>query len=538
MTVSSTYGESKPSTGRPSSSLPSAINRLGGCRLIELIKAGELSVREVVESYLQQIGLVNHQLNAVVVPLFEQARKEADRLDTAYARRQELGPLHGLPITIKESIEVAGTPSTLGLTERISHRATADGVQVARLKQAGAVVLGKTNVSLLLKAYETDNPVYGRTNNTWNIERAPGGSSGGEGAIVAAGGSALGLGSDLGGSIRLPAHACGVHAIRPTSGRLTMSGHARVTSAQSVMVSQPAPIARSVADLGLALRVLAAPGQELIDTSVPPVPWGDSAQVKGLRVAFYTDNGILKPAPAITRAIMEAATILETNGAEVEEWQPPRLQEAWEIQLRLTCADGLAGYRRALRKSKGAKVRLAAMPAVVRSAMSLLAELAGQKKLAASMRLKHRASIGEYFALLGRRREYAAAFLQALNGHGFDAILCPPDALPALKHGSSYYVSGCSISYAGLYTVLGMPAGVVAATRVRPGEESDRPEKHDLVERSARYIERGSIGLPVGVQVVARHWHEDVALAIMDVLEASFRQQSDYPAWPDMSLFS
>jgi fatty acid amide hydrolase len=258
--------------------------------------------------------------------------------------------------------------------------------------------------------------------------------------------------------------------------------------------------------------------------------------VKKLRVAFYTDNGILKPAPAIRRAVLEAAAAMAANGAEVEEWQPPDLVEAWEIQLRLTCADGLAGYRRALRTSKGAKVRLAAMPAAVRSAMSLLAEVTGQKRLAASMRFKHRVSIDEYFQLLGRRRQHSTRFLEALNQRRFDVILCPPDALPALKHGSSYYISGCGISYAGLYTLLGMPAGVVAATRVRAGEESDRPDTRDVVERAARHIEKGSSGLPVGVQVVARHWREDVVLATMGVLETFFHQQSEFPSLSKISL--
>jgi len=412
------------------------IIRLAGSELLTLLKTGRVSACEVVHSYIQGIEEVNPQLNAVIVPLFEQARTDAERLDSAYARGEEVGPLHGIPVTVKESIEVAGTPSTLGLTERISQRASRDAVQVQRLKQAGAVVLGKTNVSLLLRACETDNPVYGRTNNPWNLDRAPGGSSGGEAAIVAAGGSVLGLGSDLGGSIRLPAHACGVHALRPTAGRLTMTGHARIQSGQGAMISQPAPISKSVSDLTLALRVLAAPGQELLDSSIAPVPLGDPAQVKKLKVAFYTDNGIVKPAPAIRRAVVEAAAALAGDGAEVEEWHPPDLLEAWEIQLRLMCADGLAGQRRALRKSKGAKVKFAAMSGIVRSAATLVAELVEQKKLAASMRFKHRASLEQYFLLLGRRRDYAAKFLQALNRGGFDLILCLPTHCLLLKTGA------------------------------------------------------------------------------------------------------
>jgi fatty acid amide hydrolase len=150
------------------------------------------------------------------------------------------------------------------------------------------------------------------------------------------------------------------------------------------------------------------------------------------------------------------------------------------------------------------------------------------------MRYKHRVSIEELSQLFGRRRQYAAKFLAALNAEQFDAILCPPDALPALKHGSSFYVSGCSISYPGLYSLLGMPAGVVAATRVRPDEESDRPKSRDLIERAACHVETGSTGLPVGVQVVARHWREDVVLAVMAVLEDHFRRRPGYPAWPPM----
>jgi fatty acid amide hydrolase len=509
------------------------IVRLSGHEIVELLKVGELSAREVVEAHIRRIEEVNQKLNALVVPQFEQARRDAESLDSARARGEELGLLHGIPITVKESIEVAGTPSTLGLTERVSHRAVADAVQVTRLKQAGAVLLGKTNVSLLLRAYETDNPVYGRTNNPWNLDRAPGGSTGGEAAIIAAGGSALGLGSDFGGSIRLPVHACGVHGLRPTSGRLTMLGHARVqSSGLGAMTSQPGPISRSVADLCLAMRALAAPGQEMFDTSIPPVELRDLGDINKLRVAFYTDNGLLRPAPALRRAVREAAVALQACGAEVEEWHPPDPSEAWEIQLRLTCADGLASYRRALQKSKGAKVRLAAMPAVVRSAVTLVAELAGQKRLADSMRYKQRVSMQELSQLFERRRQYAAKFLAALNAKQFDAILCPPDALPALKHGSSFYLSGSSISYPGLYSLLGMPAGVVAATRVRADEESDRAKSRDLIERAASHVENSSRGLPVGVQVVARHWREDVTLAIMAGLEDHFRRQPDYPAWP------
>ena len=514
---------------------PAELIGLSGQRVVEMLKAGELSAREVLDSYIRRITEINPALNALVVPLFAEARKTAALLDEAYRRRESLGPLHGLPITIKESIEVAGTPSTLGLTNRVRHRAGMDAPQVAALKKAGAVVVGKTNVSLLLRAYETDNPVYGRTNNPWNLNRAPGGSSGGEASLIAAGGAVLGLGSDLAGSIRLPAHACGVHGLRPTAGRLTMIGHARIhAKSLSAIASQAGPISRSVADLKLAMSVLAAPGHEACDPSVPPVPWGDSIDIAKLRIGYYTDNGILTPAPAIRRAIHDAVSVLRTSGAEVVEWQPPDCSEAWEIQLRLMCADGLASYRHALRNSKGGKLRLAAMPGSIRSLVSLLAQIIGQRKLADALRYKHRVSLEQFSDLLGRRRSYSLRFLRALEQSRIDAIICPPDALPALKHGSSPSVSACSISYPGLFSLLGMPCGVVASTRVREGEETQRRGERDFFERAARRVELGSAGLPVGVQVAAKHWQEDVVLAVMAVLEDGFRKQPDYPAWPQI----
>lgn len=178
-----------------------------------LIARGDLSAAEAVEAHIQRIKEVNPDLNAVVFPLFDQARAEAAEADARRQRGEPLGPLHGVPITIKDSYDVAGTPTVVGLETRVGHRAAADSPLVARLRQAGAIVLGKTNAPQVLLYNETDNAVYGRTNNPWSLDRAPGGSSGGEGAIVAAGGSAMGLGSDIGGSVREPAHSCGVHGL-------------------------------------------------------------------------------------------------------------------------------------------------------------------------------------------------------------------------------------------------------------------------------------------------------------------------------------
>jgi fatty acid amide hydrolase len=504
------------------------------------IRAGELSAQEAVEAHIQRIEAVNPQLNAVVVPLFEQARAEARAADAARARGESLGPLHGVPITIKDQFMVAGTPTTWGLPSQAGHRAEADGPLVGRLRQAGAIVLGKTNVPQLLYYAEADNPVYGRTNNPWNLQRAPGGSSGGEGAIIAAGGSTLGLGGDIGGSLRVPAHFCGLCTLKPTSGRLTnldSPTHLSETGQEAIR-DQEGPLARTVADVALAMRVVAAPGQERFDPTVPPVLWRESEDgaVEGLRVAVYDDDGFFPAAPAVRRATREAAAALQARGAVIEEWTPPDACEGMRLFIGLLGADRGTWARRLLGRDRRTRqisglLQIAGMPSGVRGAAITASRLAGQRRLADTFRSLRPLSVDEYWQMIAGRTRYRARFLAALDAGRYDAVVCPPHALPALTHGASYYLSFAA-SYSMLYNLLGMPAGVVPATRVRPGEESDRPRNGDIVDRTARVVERGSAGLPVGVQVVARWWREDVALAVMAALEEHFRAQPDFPARP------
>lgn len=508
--------------------------------LAQKIKAGELSAREVVDAHIRRIEEVNPRLNAVVIPLFEQARGEAEVADAAHKRGDSLGPLHGVPITIKEQFKVKGTATTFGLLNQKDHRATEDGPLVNRLRAAGAIILGKTNVSQLLVFIEADNPVYGRTNNPWNLERTCGGSSGGEAAIIAAGGSPLGLGGDLGGSIRQPAHFCGIHGLKPTSWRLTNFDTRPdvLAGGQEVIVPQPGPMARSVADLELAMKVLAAPGGELIDPSIPPVPWHDPADVSvsALRIAVYTDDGYFQASPAIRRVVEEAAQVLSNMGAQIEYWTPPEVSQAVRLFFSIFTSDGAASLRRALEPDKAMPqikgiLQSTGMPRPMRKLIAAFMQSSGQERLASVLRVVGARPTKDFWKLVEERNLYRLRFIQALNGGRFDAILCPPTSLPAVHHGSTADLLDFD-SYARLYNVLGMPAGVVAASRVRAGEESDRALSKDTTELTALEAEKGSAGLPVGVQVAARHWREDVVLAVMDALDDHFRTQADYPAHP------
>src|SRR5215468_5611867 len=235
------------SSSAPSSQEDATLTSLSASELARRIAAGRLSSQEVVEAHIRRIEVVNPCLNAVVVPLFKQARAEASRADRLREQGTLLGPLHGVPITLKEQFMVSGTPTTIGLMSYRSQLVEQEGPLVKRLRQAGAIVLGKTNVSQLLLSLSgsCENPVYGRTNNPWDLARSPGGSSGGEAAIIAAGGSPLGLGADNGGSIRIPAHFCGLYSLLPTPRRLSnldTAPYAEVAG-QEATIAQPCPLA-------------------------------------------------------------------------------------------------------------------------------------------------------------------------------------------------------------------------------------------------------------------------------------------------------
>jgi fatty acid amide hydrolase len=259
--------------------------------------------------------------------------------------------------------------------------------------------------------------------------------------------------------------------------------------------------------------------------------------VRGLRVAAYTDDGFFPAAPALRRAVREAAAALRERGAEVEEFHPPDVPHAMRLYYGLLSADGAAWARRLLGRGRrdrrvSALIQLVRVPGWSRPVLAALARGLGQHCLADFLRSVGSRSTDRYWRLVDERTRYRARFLAALDAGRIDAILCPPNALPALPHGRSYDLLAAGVSYTALYNLLGMPAGVVAATRVRAGEESDRAPSRDLVERAARIVETGSAGLPVGVQVVARHWREDVVLAVMGALEEHFRAQPEYPGRP------
>ena len=316
------------------------------------IRAGALSSVEVVAAHIDQIEAQHERLHAMVLPLFEQAREAAKAADEARAAGAELGPLHGVPITIKAQFLVAGSETTMGLLHRQGGIDPADGPLIARLRRAGAIIVGKSNIMQMLLGYESDNPLYGRSNNPWNTARTPGGSSGGEGALIATG-MPLGMGGDFGGSIRIPAHFCGIHGLKPTARRLPNDDTPVMDffeMGQQAIIPQPGPMARTVDDLVLAMSILAGPYDEPLLDRVPPVPWAgpEGIDVSSLRIGVFDDNGFFRPSPAVRRAVREAAGHLADLGASVVEFPAPDARAALGLFLDIVTADGGRATKRAL----------------------------------------------------------------------------------------------------------------------------------------------------------------------------------------------
>jgi fatty acid amide hydrolase len=509
-------------------------------KVCNLIAAGDLAAVDVVEHFITRATVVNTWLNAVTVELFDNARKAAAKLDKALARGEKPGPLAGLPITIKECFDLAGTASTFGLPSRRNLLETKDDPHVAALRAAGAIPIAKTNVPQLLIFTESDNPLYGRTSNPWDLERSCGGSSGGEAALIAAGASPLGLGNDMGGSLRIPAAFCGIASIRPTAGRIPdHCGHGLPRGQQAIR-SQVGPMAKYVEDLTLALRVLDHARDPLIDPG-PPFIDPSTIDLAQLRFATFTGDGEFTVSPSARRAVAQAAQILAAAGAKEVAWQKPRLSRASDLLFACLSGDRGQAFRRLLRGNR-VDPRLRSlifggrMPAWLRGIAAFALAAAGQHHSATTLRRFASGSADEFWQTveaIGAFRNDLVRSLEQGDGGPIDVILCPAYAVPAQRHGASMLMP-LPGSYTALANVSGFPAGVVPVTRVRAGEESDRRTTLDQVERVARETERGSAGLPMGVQVIALPWRDHVALAVMGKIQLEARRFPDYPARPPL----
>lgn len=464
------------------------LTRLPAAKLAALIRAREVSPVEVVEAHLRRVERLNPRLNAVVArapDALERAR-EAEALALKGARAK---PLLGVPVTVKDTINVAGLPATAGSKARAGYVPAADAPSVALLKGAGAIVIGKTNTSELALDYTADNPVFGRANNPHDLAHTPGGSSGGCAAAVAACLSAASLGSDLAGSVRIPAHFCGVAGLKPTAGRVSGVGHFPLMSAPYDRAASLGPLARAVEDIELLFAVLAGDASELGGEELEVRRASARARLKGMRAAWYAEDGRVPVTPETREAVRSAASALRGAGLSVEESRPPGVERATALWLSL--------FSRATEEMV-ASVYAGREEDAGPTARALLRRAAEKRE---SRRDEEReARRADEQAAWAERGRLGEELLQRLELTPI--LVAPVGAVAAFRHEEARRVEVCgeafgtfrAFAYAQAFNVFDLPAACVPAGRT-------------------------SAGLPVGVQVVGRPNEEELVLAAARVVE-------------------
>lgn len=457
----------------------------GVTAIVAAVAAGRRSAAEVVDEHVERCRDLHGRLNALVQPRYGEARREA-------ALALPGGPLAGVPVSVKECFPVHGLETTLGIRSRRGCRDETDAAIVTRLRAAGAILLGKGNVPQAMYLHETDNPVWGRTVHPHATDRGPGGSSGGDAALVASGCVALAIGNDLAGSVRQPAHACGVVALLPRAASLGRGGAFETMPGLVGQRSRVGLLARSVSDVAAGWQAIAAGAVGAAPAATPRVAWWDEA-------------GPLEPSPAVRRGVRMAVERLQAAGATVERLDAATAAEAAWIHLALISADGGNDVRRLFGAERP-------IPQVAR-----LLALAGlhpalRRLVAGACVWTGRGIEGEALRRTGPRRgrRLAAALADRAGieavveawSDRHDVIVCPVSALPALRHGTAARLVVAAAPCL-LANLVDLAAGSVPVTSVEPGEERGRPWSADPVRRLARHTDEGSAGLPIGVQVVA-----------------------------------
>lgn len=465
----------------------SELTSLTASEMAEHVRNRSVSPVEIVRAHFERIRQLNPLLNAFVDLNEERALRQAEASEAAVMSGDEMRPLHGVPVSVKSSIDVAGMRCEAGTRLRAANIAATDAPLVSRLRQDGAIILGVTNTPELLMAWETDNLLYGRTNNPWDRTRTAGGSSGGESAAIASGMSAGGVGSDGGGSIRVPAHFTGICGLKPTPGRIPCTGHFPPSGGPFALLGVVGPMARTVVDLELLFAAMAGP--EDGDPSSAPVPLRrvPDEELTRTRVGWFEDDG-RTPVTAETRAaVRTAAQHLRDAGLNVRSFRPTELETARQLWWKFF---GIAGGMVLGPMLEGHEREISPMLAEFKGWVGNEPRHSGDTLLS---------------TWLGRDEVRAKILAQMRE---FPILLCPVAAIPAFRHRErEWVVEGKTVkyldawSYTEWFNLLGFPAVAVP-------------------------IGRSPEGLPIGVQIVGRPWEEELVLRVAAMLE---RQRGPFP---------
>ncbi|MBM74075.1 MAG: amidase [Proteobacteria bacterium] len=512
------------------------IYEMSACSILKHLEARDCSAEEVLNSHFNRIEELNADIGAVVHLLKADALKRASASDKRRAQNSAF-PLDGLPISVKENIETQGLASTMGVRSRKNIIASKDAVLVKAFKDLGAIPHIKTNIPELLLSFECHNTMWGTTLNPWNRERAPGGSSGGEAAAIAAGFSPLGLGTDIGGSIRIPAAWCGIAGIKPTYGYWSMKGIVGAIKGQEIVRAQAGPMARHVEDLHLALCVLSPKIMGEYDPRTPPLSMSKNfdTDVEGLRIGFYEDDGFFEPAQSIKRAVQEAKEALEKRGAILIPYKPPKSWELIHIYFSALSADGALILKEQMKQQRPivqlqSLFRIASLPSSVRALTAKTMKLRGEKRLHHLLTAIGKKEVHQLWRLTEQRTKLQREEMELWREHDLDILIGPPVVTPAALHGETGDWS-LGAYHTMRYNLLDLPAGVVPFSKVKQ-EETKMRSIEDRLTSKAAFFEKNSVGMPLSVQVIGKPWQESKVLKVMGALEEEAKKRNDFPLTP------
>ncbi|NXF47147.1 FAAH1 hydrolase, partial [Oceanites oceanicus] len=503
--------------------------------LLELtgrLREGSLSPKTVLYTYLEKALEVTQQTNCLrhFIPECEEQLQEIQQ-------QREKGLLYGIPISIKDHIGHKGHLSTCGLVQCLDTPVQEDSVLVKVLKRQGAIPFAMTNVPQSLFNYDCSNPIFGQTLNPFNHQKSPGGSSGGEGALIAGGGSILGIGSDIGGSIRLPSSFCGLCGLKPTAERLSLL-NMDVCSCPTPVPCALGPMARDVDSLALCMKALLCQEMFQLDPTVPPIPFDEEVYSSSapLRVGYYDTDGYFPLPPCMRRAVREASGALQAAGHQLVPFSPPRIPYVMtELFLKTFFADGGHAW---LDVFTGDIVDPSLKPQVncckiPKLGKKLLALILKPLQFLLLLKLKNVATIStcrsvkEMWNHHHQIQAYRTEFIARWRELRLDVVLCPVLG-PAFTTGYPGKLL-TAISSTMLYNVLNFPAGVVPVSTVT---ESDEEELNlyqgccdDPWDRTLKEAVAGAVGLPVAVQCVALPWREELCLRLMKEVETLSREK-------------
>ncbi|XP_074858724.1 fatty-acid amide hydrolase 1-like [Carettochelys insculpta] len=494
--------------------------------LVELAKQlgdGSLSPDWVFYTYVDKALQVTKEINCVTDYL-----QESESQLQQVKRQEKKGLLYGVPVSIKDSINCQGHDSTLGLWKRLNQPAAEDSLVVQVLKRQGALPFVKTNVPQGLLTFDCNNLIFGQTLNPLDHTKTPGGSSGGEAALIGSGGSVLGIGTDLGGSLRIPAAFCGICTLKSTGGRLSKRGMVSCIPGQKSAVAGIGPMAKDVDSLALCMRALLCEDMFRLDPTVPPMPFNEEvfSSSRPLRIGYYSTDFYIVQGPSMRRAVLETKELLENAGHTLVPFKPCGTEYfISQLCLKTLFADEGATFLELFTgepKEPSMKrfLWLFKVPRPLRLLLSWILKSI-EPRLASILRTMRERSVKELWKLHCETEEYCREFTDKWSRLDLDVMLCPALG-PAFQIGFPGKTS-VSTSYSILYNYLDFPAGVVPVTTVTEEDEEELKNNkrycNNLWDEAFVQAIQGAVGLPVAVQCVALPWQEELCLRFMKEVE-------------------